>query len=491
MRDGYAVTERSVLTRAAVIRAAATLIATIASFLTVYALCIWAGGQTGPAIASAVFALSFGRRPAAHGVRRVAVSIVMIAFIALVAAGVGTLLLRIPPVGAAVFVAGMFASVYARNFEGIARRAGTIIALPLVAMLVVPAAPAHARGGIAVDIALAASAGIIALVYASVMHGIVARVTAHKPQPENLPRARPERTGMTATTRMAWQMAVALSAAFVAGFILFPAHWGWTVLTAFIVCSGARGRGDATYKAVLRLAGALGGTIVAAIAAHIWAPAGIAEAATIFGLLFVALLLREMNYAFWAACTTLILALLGRTSDGFNLTLLGTRLEAILAGAVCAVIAAWFVFPIRTEDVVRRYLADALKALDDVVVNAHIQEDRPHHIAGYDARMNSLEAVAPPVSWHRRIFVRRESPEHPARWIELAREIRRHAATIAAGDVAADRQRGRLRRAIGISRRAIRDHKTPDAPDRVTIGVALVDLRDTLQTMSAGIPKAG
>jgi uncharacterized membrane protein YccC len=38
---------------------------------------------------------------------------------------------------------------------------------------------------------------------------------------------------------MALQMAVALSAAFAAGFLVFPDHWGWCVLTAFIVCSGA------------------------------------------------------------------------------------------------------------------------------------------------------------------------------------------------------------------------------------------------------------
>ena len=47
---------------------------------------------------------------------------------------------------------------------------------------------------------------------------------------------------------MALQMGVALSAAFAIGLLFFPQHWGWSVLTAFIVCSGARGRGDAAYK---------------------------------------------------------------------------------------------------------------------------------------------------------------------------------------------------------------------------------------------------
>jgi uncharacterized membrane protein YccC len=296
--------------------------------------------------------------------------------------------------------------------------------------------------------------------------------------------AAPARPGMTAATKMALQMAVALAAAFGAGFLVFPDHWGWTVLTAFIVCSGARGRGDAAYKGVLRLAGAIGGTIVAAVSAHVWAPAGVAEAIVIFGLLFFALLLREINYAFWAAGTTLILALLARSGDGFDLALLGTRLEAILTGALCAVIAAWFVFPISTEDVIRRRLADALKALDDVVVHAHDPGARDGHIAHLDHRMSELEGVAPPVRWHRRIFARASSPEHPACWIDLAHEITHTARAVTDGPIADEKQRGRLRRAIGASRKAIGQHRDLAAENRVTIGTALSELRDTVASIA-------
>jgi uncharacterized glyoxalase superfamily protein PhnB len=473
-------------TRLPIARTLATLLATIASFVSVYVLCRWANAQSsGPAVAAAVFSLGYGRRRTTHGARDLLFVPLVVAFVALAALGVGRLLLVSPIAGAVLFVAGMFLAVYTRNFTGRLRQLGVLIALPLITMLVVPATPAHAPGGPLVDIALGASAGVVSLAFAMLAQAVMVRLGFAAPRavPETLA---PGAHGMTAATKMALQMAVALTIAFALGFAVFPEHWGWTVLTAFIVCSGARGRGDAVYKGVLRLAGAIGGTIVAAIASHIWAPAGIGEAIAIFGLLFFALLLRDVNYAFWAAGSTLILALLARTADGFNLALLGTRLEAILAGAVCAVIATWFVFPIRTEDVIRRRLADALKAFDDVVVHAHDAAARHDHVAHFEHRMTELDGVAPPVRWHRRLFVHSASSEHPADWIDLAREIRRGASDVTSGSVTGEKQRGRLRRAIGASRKAIGQHRDPSAQGRVPIGTALAGLRDTLANLQAG-----
>ena len=460
-----------------------TLLAALASFLCLYALCRWAGAHSvGPAIAAAVFSLGFGRRKTVHRGRELVFIPLVLAFIALAALGVGRLLLTLPLAGACLFVAGMFLSVYARNFTGRIRQLGVLIALPLITMLVVPATPAQAPGGPLVDIALGASAGIISLIFASLAQAVAERLGfgVQPYVPAVAPAATVKTPAMTAATKMAVQMAVALTAAFVFGFLVFPAHWGWTVLTAFIVCGGARGRGDALYKGVLRLGGAIGGTIVAALAARVWVPAGPPEAIVIFALLFFALLLRDVNYAFWAAGSTLILALLARSADGFDLALLGTRLEAILAGAVCAAIATWFVFPIRTEDVIRRRLADALKAFDDVVVHAHDAVARADHAAHFAHRMTELEGVAAPVRWHRRIFVRSVTAEHPAHWIDLAHEIRHNARDIAAGSVTDDKQRGRLRRAIGASRKAIGQHRDPSAAGRVPIGIALTELRETL-----------
>src|SRR5438105_2276783 len=51
-----------------------------------------------------------------------------------------------------------------------------------------------------------------------------------------------------ASTRMAIQMAVGLTASFLIGHVFFAEHWEWIVLTAFIVNSGNRGRLDVAYK---------------------------------------------------------------------------------------------------------------------------------------------------------------------------------------------------------------------------------------------------
>lgn len=467
------------LVRRSIVPAAATTLAAIASCATVYGLCRWAGANgSGPAVAAAVFAVGYGRRPAARGIRQLLFAPPIVACVALAALGVGRLLLMLPFFGAAIFVLGMAASVYARNYDGWIRRTGALIALPLVTMLVVPVAPAHAPGGVFVDIALGASAGIVSLLFATLAHALVRGFGLGVALREAETATRAARAGMPPATRMALQMGVALGAAFALGFSVFPAHWGWTVLTAFIVCSGARGRGDAVHKGALRLVGALGGTVVAALSALLWAPSGSAEAALIFALLFVALVLRETNYAYWAAGTTLILALLARGAGGFDAALLGTRLESILAGAVCAVLAAWFVFPIRTEDVVRRRLADALKALDDAVSDAHDPALRPQRVAHVDRRMNELEGVAAPVRWHRRLFARGDAPAHPARWIDLALDVRRQTQPVLTGDVTDEKLRGRLRRAIGLSRRAIGQHRDLAAEHRVPIERALEDLRD-------------
>jgi hypothetical protein len=407
---------------------------------------------------AAILAIGLSRRPLeAHGARLVLVPALACA-VTLAAAAVGWLLLHVPAAGATVFSAGVALSLYLRNFGRIGRLSGALLALPLVGMVIVPA-PGIAPGGPLVSLGLLVAASAFALVAASVVRLLAQRAGFALPvRPPRVERSeRSARTGLPPATRMALQMLVALGAAFVAGFLFFPGHWNWSVLTAFIVCGGAIGRGDAVYKGVLRLAGAL-------------------------AVLYIGLWLRDVNYAFWAAAMTLILAMLSGSVSTSGLALLGVRLEAILAGAVCAVAAAWFVTPIRTEAVIRRRLADALLALDELVQHAHLtDEEAAERHAHFEHRMNELERVAPPVRWHRRIFVR-SGGEHPAEWLELADGIRGQARTVRNRLSPHESERSKLRRAIGLSRRAIADHGKAAAADEgaMTIGAALKRLRHLL-----------
>jgi hypothetical protein len=476
------------------IRAALTVLAVILSFLTVYVLGARLGVGAQPAIVAAVMAITLARRASPMGRAQVVLQPLTIAAVAPVAGAVGWLLLHVPVAGATVFTVGMFLSIWLRNFGARLKSVGALIALPLLAILIVPVPLVPGPHGRLVDLALLISAGLIALAYVSAMKWAARRagVTFAEAFVETEVAARaeapgvagtPRRGGVSASTRMAVQMAVALACAFVAGSLFFRGHVAWTVLTAFIVCSGARGRGDAVYKGVLRLVGAVVGTMTAAAVSYFWAPAGVTEAVAIFAVLFVGIWLRERNYAYWAGCMTLILALLG-SDTGLSVGLLGVRLEAILLGAVCAVVAAWFVLPIRTESVVRKRLADALLALDELIAHAHLPDGQPSaKLARFEHRMTELDGVAPPVRWHRRIFASRSAGEHPARWIELAGGLRPHARDIGTRGGAPDADRTAIRRAIGISRRAVANHgKPPEAREGPSITAALDTLHTTLSS---------
>jgi uncharacterized membrane protein YccC len=279
-------------------------------------------------------------------------------------------------------------------------------------MLIVPVDTSGTNGRIAL---LVIAAGVISTLataiisYASVRMSLIGMSAAAHVKP-----ARPAAPGkLPVPFRMALQMFAALTLAFAIGMAAFPSHWPWVVLSAFIVCSGAIGRGDALYKALLRLGGAIGGTLLAALLSRVTiADPGI-YAAVVFLVLFVGLWLRQINYAFWAACATLIFALLQNAHGQTALALFAARIQCIFIGAFCGVAATWFVYPIRTEHVVRRRIADALAAMRGVLAG------ETHDLSYHGSQ---IERVAAPVRLHRAVFSKR-SDEHPAAWIDATHAL--------------------------------------------------------------------
>ncbi|HWB37629.1 MAG TPA: FUSC family protein [Rugosimonospora sp.] len=204
---------------------------------------------------------------------------------------------------------------------------------------------------------------------------------------------------------MAVQMAVALGLAFTVGRLLFGQHWPWLVLSAYLVNSGNRGRGDVVYKGVQRVVGAGLGTVAATLAAGAFAPHDPVPVALIFVVLAVAGLLRRYSYAFWAAGVTGALSLLygyfGATDPG----ILAHRLVALVTGAVLGVAAAWFVFPVRTHDVLRRRLADAYAALTDYLVATRRDLPAlPGHHERFAHTLAELDRLSPTLRAHQRLI---------------------------------------------------------------------------------------
>lgn len=438
--------------------AAVTIVAMALAFCTVYGMSTLYHAGANAGILSAVLVMTQSRRGAAGHGRSLLMEFAIFLFVGLGAAAVGWLLHDAFIVGAAVFIAVVSLSVWTRRFGEKIRRIGSLLALPLVAVLVVPARP-NAPGGIPVDMLLVFIAGAAAFGWLFVLTRLAARIgtpvktkniTKYQiTEPQRIPR------GMPASTRMAIQIAIALTAAFVIGHIGFPQHWSWIVLTVYIVCFGASSRGDVLYKGLLRLAGALGGTITAALLQHLFVPHGVETAVLIFAVLFVGICLRNINYAWWAASATLVISLLQTTGLRPSSGALDLRLEEILIGAVCAVATAWFVLPIRTESVVRRRLSDALLAFDELAsCPSDAQPDeRAHKLLVLEDRMGRITPIAEPVELHRRLTRVTPDDDHPAIWVEILRHCFRHADSVAG-------PREELVRAIRASRKTLGQNDT-------------------------------
>jgi hypothetical protein len=467
------------MTDAGLRRAAITFAAAVASFLVLAALSAACGATPQPGIVAAILAIGLMRRPKRiRGLDVLWIPLTMVA-IALGAAGMGWMFHTNLIAGGVVFTAILAGSMWLRKFTGRWRRVGELLAMPLVVMLVVPP-PGHARGGPLVDLGLVVAAGLVPLVIAAVLSRFV--------EPGfDLERGRTARAGMAPTTRMAAQLAVALSAAFALGFMFFPEHWGWVVLTAFLVSSGSLGREHAIYFGFLRLLGAVAGTVAAAGIAHFVVLHGPPEAVAIFAMLFLGIWLRDVSYAYWAACITVILALLSPASDGSQIALLGVRLIAIFVGAVCAVLAAWFVYPIRTHDILRLRLAELLLAIDGIAGHtASDAVDLAVKRAEVDHRLKEFERVVPPVQWHRRLVARGGDPHHPAGWACVARSISAQSRNLPLPADEAAARTTTIRRAIGLTRLSIANHGKAEPDERaIPVSDALEKLHRSIGPPSA------
>lgn len=397
--------------------AALTVAVAAASFLTLYLVSGWLQAGPNAAILAAVMALAMARRRTRGSARGRFLELADTLVVAVGAGLVAWLLHMHLIIGALVFTAGLTLSVWLRRFGGNLRLLGGILTLPFVAALVAPGAP-HSALGPGADLSLVLLAALAAFGWDWLLHALMG---GEAEAGEEAAATRPAESGkLTASDRMAAQMAVAVAAAFLLGAWLFPRHWSWVVLTAFIVCSGAVGRGDAFYKGVLRLGGALLGALAAAALQYVFLPQGPIAAVLIFAALFVGLWLRDSNYAWWAGAMTLVMALLNPA--GADMALLMERLLAILLGAVCGVAACWFVLPMRTRSVVRRRVADALLSLEELAAAGDAAHEEK--LQTFRRCAAECERLAPPLRWYKRLVGCSE--EHPAMWLEEVQVIAQH-----------------------------------------------------------------
>jgi uncharacterized membrane protein YccC len=322
-------------------------------------------------------------------------------------------------------------------------------------------------GGDALDLAL----GEVEAAAAAVRR-IPARA---RPAPEPK-RVAARKGGVQPHTRLSAQLTVAMAVAFAVGHLLFPHRWTWTVITAFVVCSAARARGDVVHRSGLRVVGAFTGTVTGTLVAHVVAGTAPAAVAVIFCYLFLGLWLRDVSYALWAFCVTSLLAVLySLNGEHGTAALLLQRPEGILAGSACGILAAYFVLPLRTETVMRGRAARALQVLQDLLTAAREPHPEPAALRrlarSLDRASRDLGDAAASARAHRTLFGR--GAPHAADWADTLAvcvgEARALAATpprdLAAARphlVLAARNLGQVRRRLG--RRPDAEPPRPPAP---------------------------
>ncbi len=422
-----------------------TMSAVLGTFGTTLALRDVTHFSTTLVILSVVLAMTLGRLEGPGSWRARGFRLATLVIVAIAARYVAEILFHHDVLGGALLVVGLSAPILLRRLGPTASRLGTLMALPFVAVLTTPAvaAPAEHDAWWTPVVAVVAYAWVVATTTVAHRLGLLL-------DPPSTPA--PHRSGrlLDASARMAIQMLVALGLALLVGHLVFDEHWPWVVITAFVVCSGNRGRGDVLSKSLLRVLGALVGTTAASLIAGRVTPGSHASVVAIFIVLAVGTWLRPRGYAYWAGCITAVLALLyGYYGTGQDHQLVH-RLLAIVVGGVIAVLVSWFLLPVRTRDVARRRTAGVLGAVQDVL-SARLAGQEPD-TAALRASRHELEVIRPSWHMHRRVVRGAVTPAHA---LDAALAV-----ADAAADLDADAPRaplGQVARDLGNVRRTLRD----------------------------------
>lgn len=331
---------------------------------------------------------------------------------AVVASEISRLMSTHPFIGDSFFVLGMFGSVWVRRFGPHATKAGTLMVAPFVANLVLHGQDTPVSEQTAP--LWAALVALIAYCWVFACQALAAGTGFGEPlrraaaiPPAQGPSTPPHPRRLYVSTRMALQMAASLAAAFIVGRTVWPGHWTWVVLTAFIVCSGARGRGDVAFKGFLRGVGAMIGTIIGIEIAGLFGPHADVSIVLMFVVLAVATWLRELSYACWAAGVTTMLSLLYGWLGEPSRHMLPIRLESIAVGAIVGIVASWLILPVKTRDVLRRRSAEALAALGGMLGDSWQNPTTlEQHQKMFNDLTDRLEQIARPLRAHRSLLSR-------------------------------------------------------------------------------------
>ncbi|MFJ4819740.1 FUSC family protein [Streptomyces sp. NPDC088801] len=179
--------------------------------------------------------------------------------------------------------------------------------------------------------------------------------------------AQEEQTGLRRpTTRAAVQVAVGSSLAIVGGELLSTQRWYWAVLTCWIVFLNTASTGEILVKGYRRLLGTVFGVVAGIVLAglvgrHTWT-----AFALVLVLIFAMFYVAPLSYTLMSFFVTAMLGLLYTLLHTYSLDVLVLRIEETALGAVCGVVAAALVLPVRTDRRTNELLGTVLERLAEV-----------------------------------------------------------------------------------------------------------------------------
>ncbi|PYE44684.1 putative membrane protein YccC [Rhizobium sp. PP-F2F-G20b] len=169
--------------------------------------------------------------------------------------------------------------------------------------------------------------------------------------------------------RTAIQITHASALAMVFGLMLSRERWFWAVLSAFLVFTNTRSRGDTAMRAVQRSIGTLFGIAVGLVAASLlqtMTPVVLILAAV---CVFLAFYLLAVSYAAMTFFVSIVLALVYSLIGSLTPEVLILRLEETVIGSLAGLAVAFLVFPARTEtlagEALQRWCAALRRLLTD------------------------------------------------------------------------------------------------------------------------------
>jgi uncharacterized membrane protein YccC len=166
--------------------------------------------------------------------------------------------------------------------------------------------------------------------------------------------------------RMAIQLAVAATAAIIAGDALSGRRFYWALIAALIAFVGVNTSGEQVRKGLFRVIGTLVGVAAGSVLGHLVGDRVGLQVVVILAAMFLGMYLSQVNYTFTTIGITVMVSQIYVELGEFSTSLMVLRLEETAIGGGIVVATALLVLPLRTCRVARIAARQQLEALSDL-----------------------------------------------------------------------------------------------------------------------------